>query len=207
MSFDFEMIRRQLSGRIAKQQDQTGIERRAAVAAILHQGPRDTQVLLIRRAERPGDPWSGHMAFPGGHFNASDSDLRATAMRETMEEVGLDLAAHEYLGQLDELVATARGRMLAMSISPYVFAIRGETAPVLQPNYEVAGVVWGSLGSMFRGEIDAVKEFTLGGEARSLPAFDVQDHLVWGMTYYMLRSLFSLLGDGSDAMEPGLPLP
>lgn len=205
MSFDFETIRRQLSGRVAKLQNPEGIERRAAVAAILRPGERDTEVLLIRRAERPGDPWSGHMAFPGGHWSAGDADLRATAERETMEEVGLDLGLHDYLGQLDELIATARGRMLSMSIAPYVFSLRTEREQALRPNYEVAELVWGSLGQMFRGEIDAVKEFTLGGEQRRLPAFDVHGHLVWGMTYYMLRALFSLLGDGT--LEPQLPLP
>src|SRR5262245_34151321 len=67
---------------------------RAAVAAILL--PRDDtfEILLIRRAERPTDLWSGHMAFPGGRRSPEDRDLLATAVRETEEEVGLDLARH-----------------------------------------------------------------------------------------------------------------
>lgn len=153
-------------------------------------------MLLIRRAERPGDPWSGHMAFPGGHHEQIDVDLRATAMRETLEEVALDLREHEYLGQLDEVNAMARGRFVGMTITPYVFAL--SAAPlVLRPNYEVAELLWGSLSQMFRGEIDAVKEISYDAEKLSLPAFRVQDHLVWGMTHGMLRSLFALLQDAA----------
>jgi len=195
--FDFEMIRARLADRIALRQDHPGIERRAAVAVVLRQrpphAPNDTEVLLIRRAERLGDPWSGHMAFPGGHQNPDDLNLRVTAMRETMEEVGLDLSQHEYLGALDELNAFARGRPVGMSIAPHVFALRGELPP-LQPNYEVAELVWGSLCQMALGEIDTTKELTYGNEARTLPAYDVHGHVVWGMTYYMLRSLFQALG-------------
>ena len=158
-------------------------------------GP-DTEVLLIRRAERPGDPWSGHMAFPGGHYEPVDRDLRETAMRETFEEVGLNLHGHEYLGQLDEVAAMARGRAVGMTIAPHVFALQMSDAPlVLRPNHEVAELLWGSLGRMFRGEVDAVKEISYGGETRHLPAFVVQDQLVWGMTHGMLRSLFALLAE------------
>jgi 8-oxo-dGTP pyrophosphatase MutT (NUDIX family) len=174
--------------------------RQAAVAAILREavGPDgrrdddDTEVLLIRRAERPGDPWSGHMAFPGGHFEPYDADLRATAIRETMEEVGLDLREHDYLGALDEIAATARGRLVGMIIAPHVFALR-DVPLELRPNFEVAELVWGRLGPMMRGEIDAIKELRYEGELRRMPAFRVHDNLVWGMTHNMLRSLFRLI--------------
>jgi 8-oxo-dGTP pyrophosphatase MutT (NUDIX family) len=203
--FDLETIRRQLHGRRARRPPSTGEEpvgeqRQAAVAAILRtavgtDGVRDetdTEVLLIRRAERPGDPWSGHMAFPGGHYEPHDADLRATAIRETMEEVGLDLRAHDYLGPLDEIVATARGRLVGMTIAPHVFALR-DVPLELRPNYEVAELVWGKLGPMMRGEIDDIKELRYDGEPRRMPAFRVQDNLVWGMTHNMLRSLFRVI--------------
>lgn len=174
--------------------------RQAAVAAILRtavggDGRRDdsdTEVLLIRRAERPGDPWSGHMAFPGGHSEPFDADLRATAIRETMEEVGLDLREHDYLGSLDEIAATARGRLVGMIIAPHVFALR-DVPLELRPNFEVAELVWGKLGPMMRGEIDDIKELRYEGELRRMPAFRVDDNLVWGMTHNMLRSLFRVI--------------
>ena len=62
---------------------------RAAVAMVLRPAAGGaSEVLLIERAEKPGDPWSGHMAFPGGRLDPSDPDPRFTAERETFEEVG-----------------------------------------------------------------------------------------------------------------------
>jgi 8-oxo-dGTP pyrophosphatase MutT (NUDIX family) len=167
--------------------------RRAAVAAILRPNARslEAEVLLIRRAERVGDPWSGHMAFPGGHKESDDPDLLATAVRETEEEIGLDLRQHEYIGQLDELPATIRGMRVGISIAPHVFALRGEAS--FRPNYEVAEIVWGELGPMARGEVDAVKEWRYDGEVRQAPGFRVGDQIVWGLTHRMLMSLFDLL--------------
>ena len=134
------------------------------------------------------------MAFPGGHSEPADRDLRETAVRETLEEVGLDLRDHEYLGRLDEVAAMARGKAVGMTIAPHVFAL-GDAPQVLQPNHEVAELLWGSLGRMFRGEVDATKEINYGGETVRLPAFVVREQLVWGMTHGMLRSLFALLAD------------
>jgi 8-oxo-dGTP pyrophosphatase MutT (NUDIX family) len=166
--------------------------RHAAVAAILRPGERETEVLLIRRAERVGDPWSGHMAFPGGHREPDDRDLFHTAVRETYEEVGLDLSQHEHLGALDQVPATLRGRRINVSIAPHVFALR-EPSAVLRPNHEVAEIVWAELGPMARGELDALKDFTYEGDTRQVPAYRVHGHIVWGLTYHMLRSLFEVL--------------
>jgi 8-oxo-dGTP pyrophosphatase MutT (NUDIX family) len=195
LNVDLDTIRRKLSGRQARRHALHDIPRQAAVATILRPSTAggETEVLLIRRAERVGDPWSGHMAFPGGHRDPTDADLRATAMRETLEEVGLDLQEHEYLGQLDEFPATARGKFLGMVIAPHVFALRG--SPTLLPNDEVAGLFWGRLGEMQRGEVDAIKELSHDGELRRMPAFRVEDNIVWGMTHNMLRSLLDVIVD------------
>jgi 8-oxo-dGTP pyrophosphatase MutT (NUDIX family) len=169
-------------------------QRRAAVAAILRPsrfGSRDSEVLLIRRAERVGDPWSGHMAFPGGHQEPVDPDSYTTAVRETREEIGLDLREHEYLGPLDEVPATIRGMRVGISIAPHVFAMHGEAS--LRPNYEVAEIVWAELGPMARGEVDAIKEWNYEGQLQQAPGFQVDSHVVWGLTHRMLLSLFDVL--------------
>jgi len=174
--------------------------RRAAVAAVLRpvvgatSGELlvpETEVLLIRRADRLGDPWSGQMAFPGGHQDPCDADMLATAMRETLEDVGLDLSQHELLAALDEHPASRAGVFTGMVIAPFVFALQSE--PVLVPNHEVASIVWAPLGKMARGELDAQYELRRGAETVRLPAYGVGPNVVWGLTHRMLQSLFSTL--------------
>src|SRR6059036_755615 len=101
------------------------VARRAAVALVLRDGPSGIELLFIRRADHPEDPWSGQMAFPGGRSEPGDPDPRATAVRETEEEIGVDLARDaEYLGPLDEVRAAARLRPVDLAISPFVFRLR-----------------------------------------------------------------------------------
>jgi 8-oxo-dGTP pyrophosphatase MutT (NUDIX family) len=167
-------------------------KRRAAVAAVLRPGPTEPELLLIRRAERVGDPWSGHMALPGGHHGQGDRDLLATALRETHEEVGLDLADHRLLGSLDEHPATARGNFMGIVIAPFVFALDRDVELRLDA-HEVAEFVWVPLGQMARGEIDVVKEFERDGQIVRFPGFGVGEQVVWGLTHRVLTDFFTLL--------------
>lgn len=175
----------------AKEPVEHGPPRRAAVAVILRDRPSDLELMLIRRAERQGDPWSGHMAFPGGHLDPTDVNLEAAARRETLEEVGFQLPDDAYVGALDEYPARARGRFTGMIVSPFVFAVSGE--PSLTPNHEVAEVVWTPLSPMMRGETDTTRTWKRDGESLELPGYSVGPHTVWGMTYGMLQLLFDRL--------------
>lgn len=172
--------------------------RRAAVAAILRPADDTLEVLLIRRTERPEDPWSGHMAFPGGRRDERDVDLQATAMRETLEEVGLDLAQHgELLGRLDDVVpGGAQGSATGLVVSPFVWALRAD--PPLVPNgIEVDEIHWASLGPMLRGERDTTYPYVWRGQVMQFPGYRVGEgnraRVVWGMTHRMLETFFARL--------------
>jgi hypothetical protein len=69
--------------------------KRSAVAMILQVRDGELHILMIKRAEREGDPWSGHMAFPGGRMDKTDANGYAVAVRETSEEVGLALGPQD----------------------------------------------------------------------------------------------------------------
>jgi 8-oxo-dGTP pyrophosphatase MutT (NUDIX family) len=166
--------------------------REAAVAAILRDHGDGPEILLIRRADNPRDAWSGHMAFPGGRYEAGDPGLLETAVRETREELGLDLdRVGRPLGHLDEIEAIARGRRVGMVIRPYVFALEG--APPVSPNAEVAEVLWAPLRPMLEGTNVTTIPYKREGFDLVLPGFDVGGRVVWGLTYQMLQLLFARL--------------
>lgn len=164
----------------------------AAVAVTLRDSREGPEVLLIRRAANPRDPWSGHMAFPGGRREPHDLDLRHTAERETLEELGLPLERVGRLaGQLDDVDAVAGGRNIGLVVRPHVYSL--SEAPELRPNKaEVAEAIWAPLAPMMEGKLDTVRPYTFGGREVELPAYDLDGRLVWGLTYHMLQTLFSV---------------
>ncbi len=167
-------------------------ERRAAVAAVLRDQGAGTEVLLIRRASREGDPWSGHMALPGGRQQGEDRDLLHTAIRETQEEVGLDLSlAAELVGRLDDLPAMARGRPAGLIIAPFVFELYG--TPALTTNAEVEEALWAPLTPLAKGALDSTLPYELDGRKLTLPAWDVDGRIVWGLTHRILSTLFEVV--------------
>jgi 8-oxo-dGTP pyrophosphatase MutT (NUDIX family) len=166
--------------------------RQAAVAVILRARADDTEILFIKRAEKRGDPWSGHMAFPGGHREPADADLKAAAQRETLEEIGVDLSRADYLGPLDHQRAMPRGRLLNMLIAPHVFAVDHE--PRCTPNFEVQEVVWTSLGRLASNHCHATETRPMAGEPTIFNGYRLErGHFVWGLTYRMLKSFFATL--------------
>jgi len=169
----------------------------AAVAAVLRQSNGETEALLIRRSIHQQDPWSGHMAFPGGRVHNDDPDLLATAVREAREEVGLDLGACATLiGVLDPIEAVALGQRQGFTITPFVFLLHRVHSLALDP-IEVEEAVWAPLGALGRGEHRTNHSYDRGGVRHELPAFDVQGRVVWGLTHRMLVNLLDL------ASQPG----
>jgi len=171
--------------------------RHAVVAAILRDAQPGAEVLLIRRAEHELDPWSGHMALPGGHGDAADASLVATAVREISEEVGLDLLGHaSLLGTLPEVVA----HPARFSIYPLVFALEAGHEPEANPA-EVQEVVWAGLDHLRSPAAKSSHELSVKRERHRFPAFDVGGRIVWGLTYRILNHLIDLLEAGA-AEEP-----
>jgi 8-oxo-dGTP pyrophosphatase MutT (NUDIX family) len=197
MPIDLRSVRTALDGRRHREAVLSGDERFAAVAAVLREGHAgEVEILLIRRTEKPEDPWSGHMAFPGGRRDPTDEDLLATAIREAREETGLELGHENLVGRLDDLQAISRGRHISMIIAPFVFAL--SSFPELSPcRDEVDEIFWVPVTPMLRGETAATYEYTYGHGRLSLPAFRVQERLVWGLTHRMLIGLFDVI-DGGD---------
>jgi 8-oxo-dGTP pyrophosphatase MutT (NUDIX family) len=164
------------------------VRRWAAVAIVLVPAP--DAVLLIRRAERAGDPWSGHMALPGGRQDPDDADLVATAIRETDEEVGVRLSRDQLVGALDD-VAPRTPVLPPVAVRPFVFRL--DERPELRLNPEVASAAWIGLDTLLHPDTYTTVTLHLHGIDRVVQGYQVADALVWGMTERILHSLLSLL--------------
>ena len=163
--------------------------RHAAVAVVL--GP-DEHVLFIRRAARRGDPWSGDMAFPGGRHEPADPDLRHTAIRETAEELGLDLAHAVCHGALDVLRSPVRAPVNPIAVVPWVFSL-AVWPDAWTPNEEVAAVHTFALERILSGEGRGTFRWTGQGVDMDLPCMDLDGQRVWGLTLRMVDDLAARL--------------
>jgi 8-oxo-dGTP pyrophosphatase MutT (NUDIX family) len=175
---------------------------RAAVAIVLRQRPTQNaaEVLMIQRAEHPEDPWSGHVAFPGGRKDEADASVRETAEREAREEVGLDLRAHgELLWRMPDVPAIARGRRTGLVIAPLVYELtRGEVGDELSfDRAEVAATLWVSLEHLARAEHRGTLDYVYEGRTIALPCVRLEGgRVLWGLTLQMISALFDALVEG-----------
>jgi len=167
----------------------------AAVAVILREVDGVLEVLFIERAKREGDPWSGHMAFPGGRVDRVDEHARNAAERETLEEVGVSLADAEALGRLDDLRgihAAAPDRETVISAFVYFVVDPGP----LKPNWEVEQAFWFPLASLCDPARYVGYSMTLGGGFcyPGILVGEPERHVVWGLTYRFLEFFFQVIG-------------
>lgn len=169
-----------------------GSPARAAVAlALRHDAAGALDLLLIRRAERAGDPWSGQVALPGGRYAPNDESLLETALRETWEETGIDLHLHgRVLGTLDEL-RPRTATLPSIIVTPVVVAL--EAAPALVLNHEVAEAFWIPVETLRDPAVSRESSVHVRGATWRVPSFVLGEHVVWGMTERILRQLLSRL--------------
>jgi len=163
----------------------------AAVAVVCRAGDDGTELLFIQRASKDTDPWSGHMAFPGGRTEPADGGPHDTAARETLEEVGLDIRSLPRLGALHDLVPNRHLR----TVHAPTYWLDGER-PVLRANYEVAEILWVPLSLLADPSRHIDYEYPIGSGGRTVfPGIqlDKPTQVVWGLTLRMLADLYARL--------------
>ncbi len=191
---DLETIRRRLASHDPLEIQRVD-QRQAAVALILRERA-ELEVLLIERARMDGDPWSGHMAFPGGRVDPQDADAKAAALRETREEVGVDLMQAEELGRLDDLEGNHGRLPPRIVVSAFVYLA---AAPlVLDTNHEVEDAFWVPLRFFTDTGRHIEYQYPPSSESMRFPGILVGDpdrHVVWGLTYRFLEHFLRLAGE------------
>jgi 8-oxo-dGTP pyrophosphatase MutT (NUDIX family) len=176
-----------------------GALRRAAVALVLRGGTEGAELLVIKRSEAERDHWSGHLALPGGRMEPDDENLLTTALRETFEEVGLDLrAGGEVLARLGT-VTPQSPYVPRVSVTPFVVAAppeydagQGEVKE-LNLSEEVAAAFWAPVEALKRGGRSGVFRMTFAGVEREWPAYPSEHGMIWGITERILTEFLSLV--------------
>jgi 8-oxo-dGTP pyrophosphatase MutT (NUDIX family) len=171
-----------------------GDVRRAAILLALRTGNGgEPEVLMIKRADAERDPWSGHVALPGGRMEPGDSDLAATAIRETWEETGVDVVRDgRLLGALDDVMPRSP-TLTPMVIRPYVALVRADVAIV--PSHEVAAAFWVPLSALRASDSWGTGTVRVRDGERRVSVFRHGPYTVWGLTERVLRQFLSYLGE------------
>ena len=153
----------------------------------------EPELLMIKRAEAEGDPWSGHIACPGGRMEEGDHDLAVTAVRETWEETGVDVARDgRLLGHLDDI--SPRTPVLPpIVIRPYVALVRTDVEIV--PSREVAAAFWVPVSALRERTAWGIGQVAVGGAVRDVSVFQHGEYTVWGLTERVLRQFLAFIGE------------
>jgi 8-oxo-dGTP pyrophosphatase MutT (NUDIX family) len=177
---------KRLSRRLRLLTDEQGAN--AAVAMILTLEDGDFSILFVRRVENPADPWSGQIGLPGGKREPEDKNLQQNVVRETLEEIGIDLLNSRFLGLLPVLQSTPRPELM---ILPFVVFL--EQKPVIKLNRkELESFIWIPLQQILKSK----KSVKIG--SREVPAYVVGKTIIWGVTYRILESFIQIIKSEPD---------
>jgi 8-oxo-dGTP pyrophosphatase MutT (NUDIX family) len=192
----FEAIAKRAAHFSASTDSHAGNQTPAAVAMILHQGATDLEVLFIQRASHDMDPWSGHIAFPGGKLEGDEMPCQA-ACRETLEEIGINLRDGRYLGRLSDIIGTN----LPVRVSCCLFGVdKNHVRPAL--NEEVRSLFWVPLSDLRDPQRHARSPVAFDDKTFDVPAIRLpveNTPVLWGITYRLVMQFLAILAD--DAVE------
>ncbi len=174
--------------------------KRAAVAISLRLGVSGPEMLMIQRAVREGDPWSGHMGFPGGRKDASDATDVACAKRETLEEIGFDLDTYgELICQLSDVNTGWRADRPEMLVAPFIFRV--DSTPDFELNHEVDDTLWVPLSFLLDDANRSRHQWDWRGEVLESDAFTYDNRLIWGLSLMMIDELLEIIGSRAAGLE------
>lgn len=167
--------------------------RRSAVNLLIREDDEQGLMLfMIQRATRKRDRWSGQMAFPGGLMDPTDDTIRAAALRELHEEVGISMNdGVRPLGRLSDLLTQSHRGLRPMVITPFVYGV--DAVPAIEHNYEVADSLWIPLSFFFDKRNRRMIKWCRRGQQARLPCYYYREKQIWGLSLSMLDELLEVL--------------
>jgi 8-oxo-dGTP pyrophosphatase MutT (NUDIX family) len=183
-----------LAGRVPETVPRSSDDREAAVMLVLR-AAEEIELMMIKRAERERDPWSGHMALPGGRRAGTDHDLIETAIRETSEELGICIGREDVLGALDD-VHPRSTRLPSIIVAPYVAVAPADAEPRPDPR-EVEKAMWVPLSALRNPAAVSELVLELGDFTRKFPSIVYGEYTIWGLTHRILTQFLELTHDAN----------
>ena len=163
----------------------------ASVAVIIND---DQEILFIKRPESPNDPYSGHIAFPGGKNKKEDESLLYTAIREVNEEVGIDLNRDaRIIGELDQL-KPLNPEGPNYIVTPFLAILETQIVPVI--NEEVEDYIWIPLPHFLDNSNMRIRIKERAGQTVEDFVYEYENFIIWGMTGRIITSLINEIRSG-----------
>jgi 8-oxo-dGTP pyrophosphatase MutT (NUDIX family) len=160
---------------------------RAAVAIVITTKTQTPEVLLIKRAIREGDPWSGDIAFPGGKQHAEDRNTCQTALRELREETGITPSNTEPVYRLPDKLTRLHHAPLPMTISPWIFET--DSPQTAKLNHESTDFLWLPLTEFLREDAQSTLKWKTRLGTFTMPTLEVDEHRIWGITLSIIHGM------------------
>jgi len=188
-----EDIEKLIRGRVGKKITREGRFIPAAVMMILKEiGNAEYSILFIKRPQNAEDVFAGHMAFPGGKKKGEDQTILDTAIRETLEETGIDISKDgRILGELDDF-NPINPKANHYVVTPFVSLLMKDTE--IKPNEEVDEAVWIPLNHLKDEKSLEIRILERSSMRVKDYVFYYRDYVIWGMTGRILRDFLSLTG-------------
>lgn len=165
-----------------------------AAVALIVRASAELEILLIKRAESERDPWSGHVALPGGRRDPEDPNLTQTAIREASEETGVELFSSGWsLGRLERVVPS-HPTLPPITIMPYVFGVP-ESIEAKANSAEVDQVLWVTLPVLLDPKTRGTTNILLPEGPADFPCYWVDGHAIWGLTFRILSEFTELASE------------
>ncbi len=183
---EIELLKNALSTNIVPTVKNDSTTKLAAVLILIY-GKEPTIIMT----ERPKtmNHHAGEISFPGGTWEQDDNDVLSTALRETREEMNLDVRPQQIIGQIKP-VTTLNSRFM---IVPFICVL--EEKPELSPNSEIEKVLHIPLIPLLQTVEDDPDP--AHKSIQEMYTFRYQNHLIWGASARMLKQIMNILSNNS----------